>query len=496
MNWIWLFVLGLITYFIVQRVTGITRTPVWALWLVAMMPAFLLTAWAIAFGTQRRMPLELVILLFIGCLALYLYLIQKGRIAPTSAIDTASQTPSSTSETLSESSAEQPVSRPINKAEETSLQGCFPWSVYYLQNIEYRPQAVICRGQLRTVPEVAYKTIQENVEGKFGDRFFVVFQEGLNDDKPFFALVPNPQASVEARQNQRLTRPGVALGLAAMTLLTTTLAGLEIAGKQPTLEPSILLQGLPYALAIMGFFAVRSLGSYWTTRRYQIAATLPYFIPVIPLPLLPLGTVGSFIQIRSPIPHRKALFDVGVIGALAGLAIAIPLLFWGLDHSSVVALPPKSGAGLLSFEALNPKYSLVLAVLGKLALGSELVAQKAINLHPIAVAGWIGLLFSAFNLMPVGQLDGGRMVHAMFGQRTGAAIGHISRLLLLILSFAQQHLLLWAILLLLLPATDEPALNDVTELNNVRDVIGLLALALVLLIILPAPKVVLTWLSL
>ncbi len=495
MNWIWLLVLGLITYFIVQRVTGITRTPVWALWLVAMMPAFLLTTWAIAFGTQRRMPLELVILLFVGCLALYLYLIQKGRIAPTSAIDTAAHPPTSTSETLSEQPAEPSISRPINQAEETSLQGCFPWSVYYLQTIEYRPQAVICRGQLRTTPDVAYKTIQENVEGKFGNRFFVVFQEGLND-KPFFALVPNPQASLEARQDRRLTRPGVALGLAAMTLLTTTLAGSEIAGKQPTLEASVLMQGLPYALAIMGFFAVRSLACYWTTRRYRVAATLPYFIPVIPLPLLPLGTVGSFIQLRSPIPDRKALFDVGVIGALAGMAIAIPLLFWGLDHSSVVALPPKPGAGLLSFEALNPKYSLVLAVLGKLALGSQLAAQKAINLHPIAVAGWIGLLFSAFNLMPVGQLDGGRMVHAMFGQRTGAAIGQVSRLLLLILSFAQQHLLLWAILLLLLPATDEPALNDVTELNNARDVIGLLTLALVLLIILPAPKVALAWLSL
>jgi len=488
---IWLFVLGLITYFIVQRVTGITRTPVWALWLVAMMPAFSITAWALAFGTQRRMPLELVILLFVGCLALYLYLIQKGRIAPTSAIDsTTPQVPSSTPEKSGQS-----TSRPINKAEETSLQGCFPWSVYYLQNIDYRPQAVICRGQLRTTPEVAYKTIQENVEGKFGDRFYVVFQEGL-DKKPFFALVPNSQASIEARQDRRLTRPGIALGLAAMTLLTTMLAGLEIAKKQVTLDPLVLVQGLPYALAIVGFFAVRSLGCYWTTRRYHIAATLPYFIPVIPLPLLPLGTVGSFIQIRSPIPHRKALFDVGVVGALAGFAIAIPLLYWGLDHSSVVALPPKPGAGLLSFEALNPKYSLVLAGLGKLALGNQLVAAKAINLHPIAVAGWIGVLFSAFNLMPVGQLDGGRMVHAMFGQRTGAAIGQVSRLLLLILSFAQQHLLLWAILLLLLPATDEPALNDITELDNSRDVVGLLALALVLLVILPAPKVVLAWLSL
>jgi membrane-associated protease RseP (regulator of RpoE activity) len=492
---IWLLLLGLITYFIVQRVTGITRTPVWVLWLVAMTPAFSITAWALAFGTQRRMPLELVILLFVGCLALYLYLIQKGRIAPTSAIESPNSSQSSTPETTIEQPAEQSIPRPINKAEESSLQSCFPWSVYYLQNLEYRPQAVICRGQLRTTPEVAYQTIRENIEGKFGDRFFVVFQEGL-DNKPFFALVPNPQASAEGRQTARsLARPGIAFGLAVMTLITTTLAGLEIAGKDLNTDFSVLPEGLPYALALMGFFLVRAFGHYWTTRRYKIAATLPYFIPVIPLPLLPVGTVGAFIQIRSPIPNRKALFDVGVVGALAGLAIAIPLLIWGLTQSTVVDLPQKPPVGLLSFEALNPTFSLVLALFSKLALGSALVADKAIRLHPVAIAGWIGLLFSAFNLMPVGQLDGGRMIHAMFGQRTGTAIGQLSRFLLLILSFAQQHLLLWAILLLLLPATDEPALNDVTELDNGRDLVGLLTLTLLVLIVLPAPKVVLAWLG-
>jgi membrane-associated protease RseP (regulator of RpoE activity) len=89
--------------------------------------------------------------------------------------------------------------------------------------------------------------------------------------------------------------------------------------------------------------------------------------------------------------------------------------------------------------------------------------------------------------MPVGQLDGGHIVHAMFGQRSGAAIGQISRLLLLLLSFAQHHLIFWAILLFVIPASDEPALNDVTELDNRRDLWGLLALGLLLLIILPTP---------
>jgi membrane-associated protease RseP (regulator of RpoE activity) len=496
MIWLfWLFWMGLITYYIVRRVTSITRTSVWLLWLVAMSPAIVLTGWTIASNGGKMSP-AIVILICVVSFSLYLYLVQRGRIAPPASPSSAPTSVPVSPLATSQSRPETTPSRPLDKAEESDLQNCFPWSVYYLQNIEYRPQAVICRGQLRTTPDTAYQTIQANIKTQFGDRFFVVFQEGTNS-KPFFALVPNPQASAEAkRQRPTLTRPGIALLLAGLTLITSTIAGMEM--TQPPSAPSwqLLPLGIPYALAIMGFLGVRELGHYWTARSYRMATTLPYFIPVIPFPLLPLGTIGAFIQLRSPIPHRKALFDIGVIGPVAGLIVALPLLIIGLTQSSVVALPPSS-ASLLDFKALDPKFSLVLAVLGKLTLGSSLMANQAIKLHPIAIAGWLGVLFTAFNLMPVGQLDGGRMVHAMFGQRTGAIIGQISRILLLLLSvLPHQHLLLWAILLFLLPATDEPALNDVTELDHTRDGVGLLLLAGLVLIVLPAPKMVLGWLGL
>jgi membrane-associated protease RseP (regulator of RpoE activity) len=111
----------------------------------------------------------------------------------------------------------------------------------------------------------------------------------------------------------------------------------------------------------------------------------------------------------------------------------------------------------------------------------------AIHLHPVAVAGYLGLVVTAFNLMPVGQLDGGHIVHAMFGQRMGVAIGQITRLLVLILALLEPDLLLWAIILLLLPVADEPALNDVSELDNWRDLGGLIALAILASIVLPSP---------
>ncbi|MFM5946224.1 MAG: site-2 protease family protein, partial [Dolichospermum sp.] len=129
-----------------------------------------------------------------------------------------------------------------------------------------------------------------------------------------------------------------------------------------------------------------------------------------------------------------------------------------------------------------------LALFCKLALGSELTVKSAIDLHPVAVAGFLGLIVTALNLMPVGQLDGGHIVHAMFGQRTAVMIGQIARLSLLILALIREEFLLWAIILLFIPLSDEPALNDVTELDNKRDFIGLMSMVLLLLIVLPLPQ--------
>ncbi|MBW4693895.1 MAG: site-2 protease family protein [Lyngbya sp. HA4199-MV5] len=485
-----LFLLGLITYFIVQRVANVTRSPVWLLWLVAMAPAIVSSGWVLAKG--KPMPSETILILSAVCLLVYWFLIQRNRISPPPVNSTAAEGQEPPAEVPKESVNLPATPRPIDKAEETSLQNCFPWSVYYLQNVEYRPQAVICRGQLRSKPEVAYQTIQENVAEAFGDRFYLVFQEGTNQ-KPFFVLVPNPQAQAAADaavpgvkpRKEVVSRPLLAIGLFIATFFTTTLAWLDLEKKAVQLSPTTLATGLPYALALMTILGIHELGHYLTARRYKIKATLPYFIPVIPIPLFPFGTFGAFIQIRSPIPNRRALFDVGIAGPIAGFVVALPLLLWGLAHSEVVRLPEKFE--VFNFQALDPSFSILLALLSKLALGNALTDGFGVHLHPVAVAGVLGLVVTAFNLMPVGQLDGGHIVHAMFGQRVGAAIGQVSRLLLLTLSLVQPHLLVWAILLFLMPATDEPALNDVTELDDRRDLWGILALGLLVLIILPMP---------
>lgn len=477
--WILLLLLGLFTFSTVQQSVGaITRTPVWLLWLVMMMPALVLAGWAIIQGPEKPMPMGILLGLFILCPLLYWGLVQWGRkpgMPPTAA----AQAP----QVKVEPAPAKPPLRPIDKEEETALQGCFPWSVYYLQTIEYLPQAMICRGQLRTSPTEAYDTVRDNVRRQFGDRFLVIFQEGMQG-KPVFALVPNPKAQVQGRAKP-LTRPGLAVGLLLLTLITTTAAGAGLMGltkAQGEADPSLLWQGLPYALALMLILGCHEMGHYLTARRYRMDTTLPYFIPV---PFF-LGTFGAFIQIRSPLPHRRALFDVGIAGPLAGLVVTVPLLLWGLAQSTVVPML-EEGSGLLSFEAINPTASVLLALMIKLTLGSQMGLDQAVHLHPVAIAGCLGLVVTALNLMPVGQLDGGHIVHAMYGQRVGAIIGQVARLLVLGLAFVHSELLIWAILLFFIPAVDQPALNDISELDSRRDLLGLIALTLLVLIVLPLP---------
>jgi membrane-associated protease RseP (regulator of RpoE activity) len=493
---LWLLLLGLITYFLLRRgVAQITRTSIWLLWLVMMTPAFSWVTWVAVHGDRQPMPLLLIVMVFILCLIMYGLLVQLGRqLPPTS--DPASEDSKSdpTPSQPNEPAERRSPPRPITQDEETTLRTCFPWTIFPLQNLEYRPQAVICRGQLRSQPEVAYQTIREKVENQFGDRFVIVLQNDFND-QPFFAVILNPYRRNRLPEGtpDPLTRPILAIAFLLITLFTTTVAGVgmvDISTQSWLSNPRLLLQGLPYAIPLISILGCHELVHYAMAKRYQIQITLPFFIP---MPFF-LGTFGAMTQMRSPVPHRKALFDINTVSPWVGLILTLGSLWWGLSSSQVVPIPPE-GAGIFNFNALDPSFSFLLTVLSKLALGEQLTAAKAIDLHPAAIAGYLGLIVTAFNLLPIGQLNGGHIVHAMFGRRTAMVIGQITRFLVLILSLIQREFLVLAILLFFLPLNDEPALNDVTELDNIRDFIGLMTLALLLFIILPMPQMVAAWMQ-
>lgn len=497
-------ILSTLGYFAIKKSVGkLTKTPTWLLLLALMSPPLIWIGWYLANGNQNSMPRSLVLIPLILSPLVYLWLIEIGREKPTEEkkkLSTNSPTPVTpfllNQEKNLETEKKLVKVKPINAEEEKALRDCFPWGVYYLQKVDYLPQGVLCLGKLMTAPEKAYTTIKANLEKVFKDRFLIIFQETLQG-QPFFALIPNPYSQAEKEKQkdypqERLTRPGMALGLLLLTLVTTTIIGAQISGVTTTeLEtyPQLVLQGLPYSLGLIAILGIHELSHYFVAVYYQIRTTLPYFIPV---PFF-LGTFGAFISIRSPMPHRKAVFDVAIAGPLGGFLVALPLLVWGLAYSDVVAMGENSS--MLSFQALDPRFSLFLAIVSKIVLGAKLTAENAIALHPLAVAGYIGIIVTALNLIPVGQLDGGHIIHAMFGQGKALVIGQITRLLMILLAFVRGEFLLWAIILMFMPIVDQPALNDVTELDDKRDFCGLVAISLLVSILLPLPPTLAQWLN-
>jgi membrane-associated protease RseP (regulator of RpoE activity) len=500
---------GIVTYIMLRQTVGrIATVPLWILWTILMTPP-LLTGATVTWSKQIP-PLPVAIGVCSICWFLYWRLLDWGRSKPRSIDASLPSAEAAKLQALAKPPAlgieltetiprlepdpvlEDTIVRPIEAHEEATLRTCFAWNVFFLDKIEYRPQAVLCRGKLRTNADLAYATITKNIEDLFGDRFFILFQYSLSTGKPFFALVPRPQQTLITRSRRWLDY-AMAIGLFLLTLVPTTYFGAALSRLTKGDIGDIAKAGLPYALSIILILGIRDIGRYFVAKLYRVDTSLPYFIP---LPFLP-GTYGCLVQMRSPIPDRKAVFDLGFVSAILGLAIAIPLLVWGLTQSQTVPLDLK--ATLFSFHAFNPRFSLLMTLLSKLALGSQFVADRAIDLHGVAIAAYISLLIITINLMPLRRLDGGYIVHGMFGQKPSAIVSQLSKVILLILGFIRfrtsgfgnTDLLFLAIVISLIPAIDEPALNDVSDLDNWRDALGVVILAILVLTLIPVPTVLL-----
>jgi membrane-associated protease RseP (regulator of RpoE activity) len=236
------------------------------------------------------------------------------------------------------------------------------------------------------------------------------------------------------------------------------------------------LLAAPFTMTLLGILGVHELGHYLAARWHGVAASLPYFIP---LPFIGLGTLGAFISIKSPIHSRRALFDIGVSGPLAGFTVALPLLFVGLTLSREV---PFFASGL----TLNLLGSSLL-VDGIVNLFYDLPSNRTLALHPVFFAAWLGLLLTGMNLLPLGQLDGGHVAYAWLG-RYGHWLAVITFLLLLAAGyFLSTMWYVWAFFVLISGLRHAPTLNDVTPLDGRRQLIGFAALLLFLLTIVPVP---------
>jgi membrane-associated protease RseP (regulator of RpoE activity) len=312
-----------------------------------------------------------------------------------------------------------------------------------------------------------------------------------------------------------------------LTVLSMMLTRAEAPpGTAPGTDSSVLvllfqniLSGWPFALSMMGILLAHEMGHYIMCRYYKVPATLPYFIPA---PFLsPLGTLGAFIAMRGIPKNKRVLFDVGVAGPLAGLVIAIPVLFIGLSisHLDTIEPPPPGMMSMLEGNSLFYLFSKYV-MFGRLLpepvsmnglppvlywLRYFFTAQPIpfngldVQIHNVALAGWAGLLVTALNLVPVGTLDGGHVAYGLFGEKARRifpiaivallALSVLPSLLTLSLGAVNLSWLLWVFILFWLGNVRVQPLDDITPLDGKRRALGFVMLVIFVLLFTPIPMV-------
>jgi membrane-associated protease RseP (regulator of RpoE activity) len=274
-----------------------------------------------------------------------------------------------------------------------------------------------------------------------------------------------------------------------LTIVTTTLVGADQyagfladfkqSGPLPMSVSGLLLRGLWYSGTILGILGCHELGHYFACRYYDVDASLPYFLPV---PISITGTLGAFIRIREPIPQKRMLFDIGIAGPIAGFLVAVPTLFFGVAMSHVVKMPE-------NFVGLELGEPLLFKAVSWLLWGS-VPNGYSLNLHPMAFGAWFGLLATALNLFPIGQLDGGHISYAVLGPRstvvTFAMLG-----VAVVLTFFSASWIVWTGLMLVMLFMVGPrhprVFDEEVPLDRTRLVLALFAVVIFILCFTPAP---------
>jgi membrane-associated protease RseP (regulator of RpoE activity) len=277
-----------------------------------------------------------------------------------------------------------------------------------------------------------------------------------------------------------------------VTFMTTTLVGAEFyasfltgldANATSTLPswPWLLLGGLWFSVSVLAILGIHEFGHYFACKYYRVDASLPYFLPM-PVPFLMPGTLGAVIRIRQPIASKLQFFDIGIAGPIAGFLVVIPVLVLGMSLSNVVTLPP-------DFNGTNFNEPLLFQFVEKLFFPSVHNGQT-INLHPAGWAAWWGLLATALNLCPAGQLDGGHVSYAVFGRASSKITIGVAACLIGLTAYSLLVLhtpsyLLWTVLLLIMLFVMGPhhprTLDEEQPLDHTR--LWLAAFAAIMLIV-------------
>ena len=331
------------------------------------------------------------------------------------------------------------------------------------------------------------------------------------EDKQELVIVP----SLPAKQDPKIW---LNVLLFALTFLSVLFAGALFSAEVDPFLGRLTLQGIfnflwqgwPFAVSFLAILAAHEFGHYFVGRLHKVNVSLPFFIP---FPLSMIGTMGAFINMKEPPKNRKHLLDIGIAGPLSGLVVTIVVLFIGLSLSSVEPIPSTIPEGITFQIEGNSLFYLFAKYLafGKLLpepvsyMGSApflywlryfFTGQPAplggldVIIHPVAWAGWAGLLVTMLNLIPAGQLDGGHVLYVLFGVKKARKILPFILLALVALGFIWSGWWLWVGMIFLFGSRYAEPLDQITPLDARRKALAALTLVIFLLIFMPVPFVI------
>jgi len=349
------------------------------------------------------------------------------------------------------------------------IQGIFGIETYYVtETIPYQEGAIF-KGNLRGDPDVVHDRLTKSLSDRLGDKYNLFLVEG-QDRKPVVIVLPSRVTTIDNNtipQRVLIAVLIVANGYTALNL------GALVAGIPVIQSPQEYLVGLPFALGIGVILGVRELAMRMMAKKYKVTMSFPFL-----LPSSQLGSFGAFSRISSPLPNRFALFDIAIAPALASGLLSLGSLLLGLYLSAI-------GMGGIEIPSQIFQASVLAGTLAKLFLGDALHINF-VSIHPLVVLGWLGSVITSLNLMPAGQLDGGRIVQSIYGRRTASWTTVLTLIFLVIATVINPLALYWGgIILILLRDLERPMLNELSELDGDREALGVVALFWMLITLLP-----------
>ena len=445
---------------------------------VALMSPWLLFFTLAALGIYLN--LASILFLFVASTGLYIMIGRKLRevanqdaVSPPEPLDKSSSQPETPHQAPSVPVT--PVSAPVSPLQPVPLspedlktiQGIFGIDTFFaIETIPYE-DGVIFKGNLRSDPDTAYQQLSTKLQQRVGDRLRLFLVENP-DEKPVVIVLPRTNEPTTTSIAQRV----LAIILFIVTIGTTFEAVGLLLGfdffENLNRYPDIL----PIAIGLLTILIVHEIAHQVIAKRYQVKFSWPFFIPTIQI-----GTFGAFNRFESVLPNRTVLFDVAFAGPAAGGLLSLLMLMSGLFLShpgSLFKVPTEFFQG-----------SVLVGLLSRAILGAQL-QQTSVDISPLAFIGWLGLVITALNLMPAGQLDGGRIMQAIYGRKIAGRSTLATFIVLAIASLANPLALYWALVILILQRNlERPSLNELTEPNDRRAALGLLVLFLMLAILFP-----------